>query len=281
MISVLILTRNEELNLPGCIASVDWSDDIHVFDSFSTDSTVEIARDLGATVTQRRFDNWSSHQNWGLRNIPFKHPWIFYLDADERASVDLKSNMLQAVCTPGDVVAFRVRRRDFFQGTWLRHSQASPYYQRLFKPERMRYERLVNPVSLIDGPVAQIGGFLDHFPFSKGLAHWIERHNQYSFLEAKQIVENRKGKANVNLFKALFSRDFHERRYHQKEIFYHVPARPIAKFLLLYFLRRGFLDGRAGLRYCLLQSIYEYMIVLKTLELEDGQSGFPKGRKSK
>src|ERR1035441_6683970 len=116
MISILILTRNEEFNLPGCIASVAWSDDIHVFDSFSTDATVEIARKLGATVTQRPFDNWASHQNWGLRNIRFKHLWVLYLDADERADPDLKASMLKAVSDPGDVVAFRVQRRDFFLG---------------------------------------------------------------------------------------------------------------------------------------------------------------------
>ncbi len=81
MISVLILTKNEERDLPDCLRSVGWSDDIHVFDSHSTDRTVEIASEFGARVTTRRFDNWAEHQNWGLKNIPFRHPWVFYLDA--------------------------------------------------------------------------------------------------------------------------------------------------------------------------------------------------------
>ncbi|MGO4154119.1 glycosyltransferase family 2 protein [Cupriavidus sp. YAF13] len=267
-VSVLILTKNEEQDLPGCLQSVAWSDDIHVYDSISTDSTVEIAQSFGATVTQRPFDNWASHQNWGLANIKFKNPWVFYIDADERMTPELVESVLSAVKSATEEVAFSVRRRDFFMDTWLKHVQTSPYYLRLFRPERMRYERLVNPVSIPDGPSAKISGYLDHFPFSKGLEHWIARHNSYSNLEAKQIIENRRGQAPFSLAKAITSTDFHERRFHQKEIFYRLPMRPVVKFLVLYVGKRGFLDGRAGLTYAALQSIYEYLIVLKTAQLE-------------
>ena len=97
MISILILTKNEENDLPGCLESVAWSDDIHVYDSLSTDRTVEIAEAAGATVTRRAFDNWSAHQNWGLKNIPFRHDWVFYIDADERMTAALQSNVLAAI----------------------------------------------------------------------------------------------------------------------------------------------------------------------------------------
>ena len=176
-ISVIILTKNEARDLPRCLESVAWCDDIHVYDSMSTDATVEIAKAFGATVTQRPFDNWASHQNWGLANIRFKHPWVFYIDADERMTDKLVRSAKQAVASAGDVVAFSIQRRDFFMGTWLKHVQTSPYYLRLFRPERMRYERLVNPISIPDGPSARIAGYLDHFPFSKGLDHWVARHN--------------------------------------------------------------------------------------------------------
>ena len=132
MISVLILTRNEEQDLPGCLESVAWSDDIHVYDSLSTDKTLEIAEKFGAKVTQRQFDNWASHQNWGLHNIKFKHEWVFYIDADERMSVELKHAIQAAAKNPNGQVAFTVQRRDFFLGTWLKHVQTSPYYMRLF-----------------------------------------------------------------------------------------------------------------------------------------------------
>ena len=267
-VSVLILTKNEEQNLPGCLQSVSWADEIHVYDSFSEDDTIAIARDHGALITQRVFDNWAEHQNWGLRNIAFKHPWVLYLDADERVTPALVQGIVQALEKPDSYVAFQILRRDFFQGCALTHVQTSPYYQRLFRPEKMRYERLVNPVSLPDGPVGKVEGFLNHFPFSKGISQWLERHNSYSSFEARQIMNNRLSHSGFSLKKAVSSSDFHEKRFHQKEIFYRLPARPLVKFCLLYFLKRGFLDGKGGLTYAVLQSIYEYMIVLKTRELE-------------
>jgi glycosyltransferase involved in cell wall biosynthesis len=271
MISVLILTKNEERDLPGCLESVAWCDDVHVYDSFSTDRTVEIAQRSGAHVCQRAFDNWAAHQNWGLCNIPFRHEWVFYLDADERVTPELVDSLIHAVQSPTDNVAFRVRRRDFFHGTWLKHIQTSPFYMRFFRPEKMHYERLVNPISIADGPVGDLSGNLDHFPFSKGLSRWVSRHNSYSTLEAEQIIANRQNRAEFSVIKAFISADFHERRYHQKELFYRLPGRPLVKFLYSYFARRGFLDGRAGFTYAVLQSFYEYLIVLKTRELERAQ----------
>lgn len=274
-VSILVLTKNEQQDLPGCLRSVAWSDDIHVYDSLSTDRTLDIAREFGATVTQRAFDNWSAHQNWGLKNIPFKHPWVFYIDADERMSPELVAAVRAAAANPGERVAFRVQRRDFFLGTWLKHVQTSPFYLRLFRPERLRYERLVNPVSLPDGPAGQVAGYLDHFPFSKGISHWLERHNSYSTLEARQIIENRRQNEGFSLAKAFHEKDFHQRRFHQKELFYRLPLRPLAKFALLYVARAGFLDGRAGFTYAVLQSVYEYMIQLKTEELGRPAQGAP------
>ncbi len=268
-VSILILTKNEQANLPACLASVGWSDDVVVYDSLSGDDTVAIAKGRGARVVQRAFDNWAAHQNWALQNIDFKYRWVFYIDADERMTAQLHERVLQIVQSAEDHAAFRVQRRDFFMGTWLRHVQTSPFYLRLFRPDKMRYERLVNPISIADGPVGKVEGYLDHFPFSKGVSHWLERHNSYSSLEARQIVENRRAHAEFSVRKAFMCNDFHERRFHQKELFYRLPLRPVVKFMLLYFGKRGFLDGRAGLTYALLQSIYEYMITLKVRELDD------------
>ena len=269
MISVLILTRNEEQDLPGCLKSVEWSDDIHVYDSLSTDSTLEIARAHGAAITSRAFDDWASHQNWGLRNITFKHPWVLYIDADERPSKELCAEMLTAAEAPGAHVAFQVERRDFFRDTWLRHVQSTPFYIRLFRPECMRYERLVNPVSILDGPVGSLPGYLDHFPFSKGLSHWIDRHNKYSAFEAMESLKD--GALERPSWKtAIFGKEFRVRRQHQKRLFYSFPARPVVRFFALYLAKRGFLDGRAGLTYALLQAIYEFFIVEKTRELQRG-----------
>lgn len=267
MISVLILTKNEERDLPGCLESVAWADDIHVYDSHSTDRTVEIAQASGAHVTQRPFDNWSAHLNWGLANIPFKHPWVLHLDADERATPELAASIQQAVQNPGNNIAFRIARRDFWGTQALKHVVTSPFNIRLFRPEKMQYGRLVNPVSLPLGPVGDIAGYFEHYPFSKGITHWLARHNSYSSLEARQIAEDRSANQGFRLSQAFLARDRNVRRFHQKELFYRLPARPFLKFLLLYICKGGFLDGREGLAYAVLQSLYEYMIVLKTVEL--------------
>lgn len=269
MISILILTKNEAQDLPGCLESVAFSDDIHILDSFSTDETVEIAAKAGARVTQRAFDNWSAHQNWGLANIPFRHPWVLYIDADERVSPELREAALAAVRNVSDEAAFRVRRRDFFaNGQWLRHAQISPFYIRLFRPGKIRYERLVNPLTLVDGPIGDIPGFLNHYPFSKGIRFWIERHLRYADLEAQTIRANRQRPDYAfSPVKAFCALNFHERRYHQKELFYRLPFRPLIKFFYMMVLRRAFLDGPPGVTYALLQSIYEYFIVLKSREL--------------
>lgn len=267
-VSVLILTKNEERDLPGCIASAKRiTDDIHVYDSMSTDKTVEIAKSAGCKVTQRSFDNWASHQNWGLTNISFENHWVFYIDADERLSDELIYQIQTLSEDDLTNAAFRIPRRDYFMGTWLKHTQTTSLYMRLFRPELMRYERLVNPVSIPSGPVMDLQGHINHFPFSKGISHWIERHNSYSTLEATQIIENLKTKDPLSIKNALFHQDFSVRRFHQKELFYRTPFRPILKFFLLYVVKRGFLDGRAGLAYASLQAIYEYFIVLKTREL--------------
>jgi glycosyltransferase involved in cell wall biosynthesis len=270
-ISVLILTRNEQQDLPAALASVAWSDDIHIFDSLSTDATAEIARAAGAHVHSRAFDDYATQRNAALA-LEFKHPWVFLLDADERPTPELSAEMQRVVTeAPAKTAGFRLRRRDFLFGTWLKHAQISPYYIRLVRPERAKYTRAINEVLEVDGPVAELLHPLDHFPFSKGIAHWIAKHNTYSTMEAELIVRQQ-GLKDPSLRKALRDPDFHTRRLHQKALFYRLPGRPLVKWCYMMFLRGAILDGAAGLTYATLQSIYEYMIVLKTKELRRGGS---------
>jgi len=268
-ISVLILTKNEERDLPGALASVAWSDDVHVFDSHSTDRTQEVARAAGAQVHTRAFDDYATHRNAAF-GIPFRHPWVFLLDADERATPQLSAEMSLVVSqAPANTAGFRLRRRDFLFGTWLKHAQISPYYIRLVRPEKAKYTRAINEVLEVDGPVAELLAPLDHFPFSKGIAHWVAKHNTYSTMEAELIVRQQ-GLTNPSLKAALSHADFHTRRLHQKALFYKLPARPLVKCLYMMFLRGAVLDGAAGMTYATLQAFYEYMIVVKTKELRRG-----------
>jgi glycosyltransferase involved in cell wall biosynthesis len=273
MISVLILTKNEQQDLPGCLASVAWCDDIHVFDSYSDDATLAIAKDAGAIITQRIFDNWSAHQNWGLANINFKYEWVLYIDADERVSDTLKNSILDLSLNDCSNVAYEIQRRDFASnGRWLKHAQMSPFYLRFFRPEKMRYERLVNPLSIPDGTVGQLSGFLDHYPFSKGFKYWLQRHLGYADMEALTRFKDIDDGVRFSLKKAIFNADFTEKRYHQKGIFYSLPGRPLIKWCYMIFIKKSFLDGSAGITYATLQSIYEYFIILKTKELVSEQN---------
>ena len=268
MLSVLILTKNEEKDLQECLNSVAWCDDIHVFDSFSDDRTVEIAKNAGARVTQRHFDNYASQRNAALNNLDFKYSWILIVDADERIPFSLASLMKEKVIQASpNVHGFRMMRRDYFRKTWLKHAQISPYYIRLVRKGKSHYHREINEVLEVDGDVEKIDGYFCHFPFSKGLSHWINKHNLYSSMEAKRWLDEQNGNSMFSLRKALFSKDFSLRRFHQKGIFYKLPGRPLLKWFYIVFARRAFLDGSAGLTYALLQAIYEYFIVIKTKEL--------------
>lgn len=274
-VSVLILTKNEQLDLPGCLDSVRWSDDVHVFDSGSTDETVAIAQARGAQVVQRTYPHStapfggdeSAHRNWGLRHIPFKHEWVLMLDADERATPELIAAMRTMLASGSTCAAYRIHRRDYFLGTWIRHVTPSPFNIRLIKPAAVRYERIINPVTIVEGEVGAMDAHFDHFPFSKGMSHWFAKHNGYSTFEARHIVNGGRSGDDFQLGKALFARDPNERRRHQKALYYKLPLRPLVMFLGLYIGKRGFLDGRAGLVYATLRAIYEYMIVLKAEEM--------------
>jgi len=273
-VSILVLTLNEEDNLPECLQSVKWADEIVVLDSYSSDRTVTIAQEMGARLVQRRFDNWSAHQNWALEQIPFKHSWVFYLDADERMTEDLKDEILMIANDPsGSPVAYYCGRRNMFMGRWIKHAMPPGTIMRFFRPSHVRFQRLVNPVPIINGQHGYLRGMLIHHNFSKGISEWIDKHNRYSQLEALEgmkLTHQGAGKQ-----PGLFSADRTLRRRALKNLSVRLPWRPFIKFFYLYMWQCGWMDGRAGFTYCVLQSFYEYMIVLKTRELERRERGLP------
>ncbi|MBY4896851.1 glycosyltransferase family 2 protein [Cupriavidus sp. AU9028] len=266
MVSILILTLNEEKNLARCLESVAWSDDVVVLDSFSTDRTLEIARQYGARVYQRKFDNWSAHQNWANENIPFKHKWVYYSDADEVVSPELATELQQIAADPSNRnVAYRVRYKNFFLGKWIRYAGGYPIWVlRFFQPDRVRWERLVNPAPVVDGPCGFLRNHFLHYSFNKGFDAWFDKHNKYSMGEALETIRSlEEDKFRIS---SLFTGDPASRRRALKELSFRLPMRPVARFVHLYLLRLGFIDGKAGFHYCVLVSIYEYMVVMKVQE---------------
>jgi glycosyltransferase involved in cell wall biosynthesis len=273
-ISILVLTLNEEANVAGCLESVAWSDDVVVLDSFSTDRTVEIAGAHGARVLQRPFDNYAGQRNFGLQDIKYRNPWVLMLDADERVPAELSEEMLAAVRAADPSVAlFRMRRKDHLFGRWIRGSSGYPtWFGRLARIGRVWVERPINEEYHADGALALLRGHLHHYPFNKGFAAWLAKHDQYSSMEAQLRVANPPAPVR---FGELFSADPTARRRTAKVLAYRMPARPLLMFAGLYLLRGGFLDGRAGFTFSLLRAWYEFMIDCKSAELRRRQTGLP------
>lgn len=274
MISVLILTKNEEENLPRALSSVAWSDDVVVFDSFSTDRTVGLARNAGARVEQRRFDNYAAQRNAALTTVSYQYPWVLMLDADESVPKELADEMHAVLpTTPADVSLYRMRRRDMFLGHWLRRSSGYPtWFGRLLRVGHAWIEREINEECHTTGKTGFLREHLIHFPFNRGLSHWFDRHNQYSTMEALAL---RHGAHSTFRLPNLLARDGVVRRKALKQLAYRLPGRPALVFAYLYFVRLGCFDGKPGLLFCTMRSIYEYMIDMKVRELDRRQAGLP------
>ena len=273
-ISIFIQTLNEEDNLPGLLESVAWADDIVVLDSLSMDRTREISQAAGARWFERAYDGRGNHQNWAMENIEFKYRWVFYLDADERMTPELRAE-IEAIAADwesgkcskegNDPVAYYCGRKNIFRGRWLRHAMPPGNIMRFFQPPFIRFARDANPVPIVDGEIGYLKEHFIHYNFSKGIREWIERHNRYSSYEAIETVKALK--ENPVRLGNLLSTDRNTRRLELKNISFRMPMRPMLKFVFMYVLGCGFLDGRAGWTYCRLQAMYEYMIVLKVREL--------------
>ena len=273
-ISVLILTLNEEINLAECIDSCSWCDDIVVFDSFSTDRTREIADSKSVRFLQRQFDNYAAQRNAALAQVPYRHPWVLMVDADERTPMDLVREMTAAVAmADSDTALFRMRRKDYFLGRWLRRSSGYPsWFGRLVRLGHVRVERAVNEDYITNGKIVHLESHLHHHPFNKGIAYWYERHNRYSNMEALAKID---ACSSPLYLAALFRGDPVDRRRAMKQLVYRLPMRPSIWFLYLYIFRMGFLDGAAGLAFSRMRASYETMIDVKMLEFKRRHRGEP------
>jgi glycosyltransferase involved in cell wall biosynthesis len=263
-VSVLILTKDEEHNIRACIETLRWSDDIVLLDSHSSDRTVEIARELGARVYLRKFDTWNNHSNWALENIGFAHEWVYYSDADERVPRDLRDEILQLTMYETRHAAYRLRYRNYFLGSWVRHGGAYPVWvTRLYRPSAVRYEeRMVNAHPVTAGSTASLRGHFLHYSFNKGIPHWFRKHDGYSDLEASEAGRVR-AKALLPTVTHMVSIAPDSPRRALKELSFFLPMRSLLRFTYMYLLRLGFLDGRAGLHYALINAIYEGWISRK------------------
>ncbi|MGB3541861.1 glycosyltransferase family 2 protein [Rubrivirga sp.] len=261
------MTYNEEENLPRCLASVSWADDVVVVDSFSTDRTVEIAKASGACVVQRAFDTFAGQRNFGIDHGGIRHEWVLHLDADEVVPPALRDELVDVSRDANAKPAYRVASKMMFQGRWLKHAGMFPAYQvRFGRRDRLRFVQ-VGHGQREDLPAIDVGTLqhaLDHYSFSKGLGAWFAKHNTYSSDEAAESI--RRGAEDVEL-RGLVHADPVVRRRALKSLSARMPLRPTLRFMYMYVVRRGFLDGGPGFAYCRLLATYEAMIVAKEREL--------------
>ncbi len=269
MFSILILAYNEEMNLPGCLKSIPWCDDIVVLDSFSSDRTVEIAESSdNVRLVARKFDDFAGQRNYALDEVDFKYDWVFHLDADEHFT-DALLKECHEVVKLNEKSGYQVPSKMMLWGRWLKHAGVYPVYQmRMHKLGEVRFVQYGHGQR--EGESERGIGFMkepyEHHSFGKGLAEWFERHNRYSTNESMETMERLSG-SGISLG-ALFSSDRIKRRRTLKEISFRLPFRPGFRFVYQYFIKLGFLDGYPGFAYSLMLTIYEAQISLKVMELK-------------
>jgi glycosyltransferase involved in cell wall biosynthesis len=275
-VSVLVPTKNEEQNLETCLACLSRFNEVIVFDSNSTDRTIEIAEKCGARVVQREFDNFSAHKNWALENIPFRHEWVLIVDADERIENGLAEEISRTVAANNpNIDGYFIAMKYMFAGAWMRHGGWYPGWQlRLFRHNRGRFEsRIVHEHMLLNGKAGYLKNPLVHHDY-KGIERYFDRHNTYSSMEAVEAYRalNQRNGESDQIRSSLFSKGPERRRYLKLLGYRYLPFRPFFKFFWMYILRGGFLDGRIGFRFCLLHTFYEYQVSLKLEELSHPES---------
>lgn len=270
-IEVLIPTFNEEINLPHALRSVvEWADTVYVVDSESTDRTREIAESMGATVVVQKWLGYARQKNWALQALPWKSDWIFILDADEVITPELRDELMAiAAREPGSVAesGFYINRLTRFLGKPIRHSGYFPSYNlRFFKKGCASYEdREVHEHMVVDGATGRCKRLMLHED-RRGLEHFIAKHNRYSTLEARELLlhkESRHGNRATKLERGVALR-----RWLKYNVQPRLPFPGIWRFLYMYVLRLGFLDGITGFRFALMLATYDFFIAMKLAELK-------------
>jgi len=275
-ISVLVPVKNEAANLPACLASCSFCDEVVVVDSGSADATAAIAAKAGAQMAEFRWDGrFPKKKNWALANLPWRNEWVFILDADERITPGLAAELAAlAAGGAGTTAGYYVNRRFWFLDGWLRHCGYYPSWNlRFFRHRLGRYERLTSDVDTdsgdnevhehvqLQGPAGYLRGELEHYAFPD-IATWVEKHNRYSNWEARVELASSRGTEAVDGLAAGLARKRRLRR-----LAWALPFRPALRFLYHYVWRAGFLDGYRGYVFCRLMAYYEFLSAAKAAEL--------------
>jgi glycosyltransferase involved in cell wall biosynthesis len=261
-LNVIILTHQEELNLPHALRSLKGFDcEVFVVDSGSTDRTVEIARAFGAHVVQHAFESQARQLNWALDTMPLTAPWTLRLDADERLTDELAAEISRVLTdAPPEIAGYLIKRRVYFWGRWIRFGGYYPtWLLRLWRTGMARSEEM-----WMDEHMAVSGGAIGRLKHDfidenhKGLTFWIDKHNRYSDREV-MAIEAASGESRSRRIGAEVAR----KRFLKNAVYGRAPLflRAVAYGFLRYFILFGFLDGRPGFVFHFLQGFWYRMIV--------------------
>ena len=284
-VSVIVPIRNEAGNLPRCLGSIGWADEIFVVDSQSSDGSQQIAAGFGAQVVQFEFNGtWPKKKNWALENLPFRNEWVFILDADEVLPSGAEAEFRNAIAAAGETVGYWINRRFMFMGRWLRHAYYPNWNLRLFKHSLGRYEKLTEAATasgdnevhehvVVQGPTGRLRAELDHYAFPS-VEVFVEKHNRYSNWEARVALEEARSSGGGELQSARVAQ-----RRKLKKLSQRLPFRPLLRFLYVYVWQRGFLDGWEGYYFARMHAFYEFLSVAKTYELKRVDSRKQESRK--
>jgi glycosyltransferase involved in cell wall biosynthesis len=271
-ISFLILSLNEEKNLPFALESCKFADKVFVLDSGSTDATREIAIKFGAHLIFHPWEGYARQKNWGLDNLPFETDWIFVLDADESVTTPLRDELV-AIATEeitSDKIGYYANRYFVWEGKGIRHCGYYPSWNiRFFKRGKARYEeRGVHEHVIVDGEVGYLKGELRHED-RRGRDFLWRKHLKYAELEAMEMAKVMSGGATGGIIPSFFGNSIQRRRAVKERIWPYLPARWIFRFFYMYLLKRGFLDGRAGLDMCMFMARYEREITKEFVKYKE------------
>jgi len=257
-LAVVILTKNEEANLPFALASVcGWAREVYVFDSFSTDGTERIAREAGAVFVSNAFRDYSQQRNDALRLLPIRSGWTMFLDADEQLDEALKQEIASQI-ERGEHDAFRLRFKMLWRGQWIRRGYFGTWVLRVFRTGHARTDdRGVNEHQIVDGRVGNLSRPLIHEDHN-GLERWLLKHIDYAKREALRArTEERPGIA------SLLSNQADRKNWVRWALWQRlpVPVRASALFGKRMMFDFAFLDGPKAIEYHFLQALWFQMVV--------------------
>ena len=247
-LTVTTITRNEAERLPACLERVTWAEEIVVVDADSTDGTAEVARKFTAKVFVRPWPGFAAQKNFALAQAT--QPWVLSLDADEQVTPELRAAIKATLEADGPLDGYYVPRQNVFLGQWIRHGTWYPDYQlRLFRRGRGVFRTVaVHEGVELTGRHGYLRSPLLHASY-RSVEEFVQRSNTYSTLAAEDLV---RGGRPISWATVLL--------------------RPLGRFLSMYLLHRGFLDGRAGFILAVLYSHYVFLRCLKAWELQRGEA---------